>query len=145
MTMTVLARLGRDAEVRYTPKGDAVANLALAYEYGRKGDDGKRPTQWLDGSLWGKAAESLAEYLTKGKLLCVLVDEVHIETYKKNDGSEGTKLVGRVMKVQFAGGPANSEQQEPARQAAPQRQAQQPAARQPAQQPMSDEEDQIPF
>jgi hypothetical protein len=39
-----IGRLGRDAELRYTPNGDAVCNLALACEYGRKGQDGKRPT-----------------------------------------------------------------------------------------------------
>ena len=50
-------RIGRDAEVRHTAKGDSVANLSLAYNYGQKGSDGKRPSQWIDGSLWGKRAD----------------------------------------------------------------------------------------
>jgi single-strand DNA-binding protein len=40
-----------------------VANVSLAFTYGKKGDDGKRPTQWVDASLWGQRAESLAPYI----------------------------------------------------------------------------------
>ena len=61
-----LARIGKDAEVRFTPSGAAVANVSLAFTYGKKGDDGKRPTQWVDASLWGQRAESLAPYIKKG-------------------------------------------------------------------------------
>ena len=64
--MIGLARLGRDAEIRTTSQGDSVATLALAFSYGRKGSDGNRPTQWVDAALWGKRAEALAPYLTKG-------------------------------------------------------------------------------
>ncbi|WP_262405552.1 single-stranded DNA-binding protein [Pseudomonas fluorescens] len=65
-TLTDIGRLGRDAELRYTPNGDAVCNLALACEYARKGQDGKRPPQWIDATLWGKQAETMAPYLLKG-------------------------------------------------------------------------------
>lgn len=99
-----LARLGRDAEVRYTPKGEAVANLSLAFNYGRKGDDGKRPTQWVDGSLWGKLAEAISQYLVKGSLVAVTLDDVHIETFDKKDGTQGVKLSGRVSSIELAGG-----------------------------------------
>ena len=58
-----LARIGKDAEVRFTPGGTAVANVSLAFTYGKKSDDGKRPTQWVDASLWGQRAESLAPYI----------------------------------------------------------------------------------
>jgi single-strand DNA-binding protein len=100
-----LAKLGRDAELRYTNTGEPVANLALAFTYGRKGDDGKRPTQWVDATIWGKRAEAMSPYLTKGTSVSVIVEEAHIETYKKRDGSEGFKLVGRVSALDFAGSP----------------------------------------
>jgi single-strand DNA-binding protein len=103
MILTALARLGKDTEVRFTPSGEPVANLALAVNYGRKGDDGNRPTQWIDASLWGKRAESLAPHLTKGKLVYVVIEEPHIETYQTQNG-QGAKLVGRVMNIEFAGG-----------------------------------------
>lgn len=103
MILTALARLGRDAELRYTQSGDAVCELALAINYGRKEADGNRPTQWLSASLWGKRAESLAQHLQKGKLLYVVVEEPHIETYEGKNG-QGHKMVGRIVSIEFAGG-----------------------------------------
>lgn len=104
MILTGLARLGRDAEVRYIPSGEAVASLALAFSHGKKGQDGNRETQWIDAALWGKQAESLAQYLTKGTLLSVVVGDPHIQTYDRTDGDQGFKIVGRVISVEFAGG-----------------------------------------
>jgi single-strand DNA-binding protein len=95
-----LARLGRDAEVRFTPGGDAVCNLSLAVNYGQKGQDGNRPTQWIDASLWGKRAEALWPYLLKGTVHCFTLDEVHIEEYEGKNG-KGTKLHGRVTDVEL--------------------------------------------
>jgi single-strand DNA-binding protein len=135
-----LARLGRDAEVRFTQGGDPVTSLSLAFNYGRKGDDGKRPTQWVDGSLWGKRAEALAPYLLKGTLLAVTLDDVHIETYQAKSG-EGHKMVGSVTQVELAGGgaPAQAPAQRPAPAAQPSRQAARPAPN------FSDMDDDIPF
>lgn len=135
LQLTGLARLGRDAEVRFTSGGDPVANLSLAFAYGRKGNDGKRPTQWVDGSLWGKLAEALAPYLTKGVLLAVTIDDAHIETFRKSDGTEGYKLAGRVTGIELAGG-------------GEQKPAPAPAPRQPAKSSgggFSDMDDDIPF
>ena len=121
-----LARLGRDAEVRTTGQGESVATLALAFSYGRKGGDGRRPTQWVDGALWGKRAEALAPYLTKGGLVSVLLEDVHIETYQGKNG-EASKLVGRVVDVELAGGGERTAAPAPAPRAAP-RPAPAPAA-----------------
>lgn len=98
---TGLYTLGRDAEVRFTAKGDAVASLSLAYNYGKRDADGKQPTQWVDASMWGKRAESLTQYLLKGKEIWAVLDDVHIETYKKKDGTEGFKLAARVVDIKF--------------------------------------------
>ena len=104
-TLFGLARIGRDAEVRYPPGGgDAVMNVSLAFNYGKRGEDGKRPTQWVDATMWGKRAEALAEYLVKGQAVAVTVDDVHIETYSRADGSGGHKLVGRIAQLDLAGG-----------------------------------------
>lgn len=140
MILTALARLGRDAETRFTPSGEAVANLALAINYGRKGDDGNRPTQWIDASLWGKRVEALAPHLTKGKLLYVVLEEPHIETYEGKNGT-GSKMVARVANLEFAGGKSDG--------AAPAQPARQPAAKpQPAQQSgggFGDFDDVVPY
>jgi len=100
---TKLMRLGRDAEIRTIPSGESVCNLSLAYNYGKKGSDGNRPTQWVDGSLWGKQAEVLAQYLVKGKMVCVTLDDLHIETFQGRNG-EGHKLAARVVNIELAGG-----------------------------------------
>lgn len=132
MKLIGLIRLGRDAEIRYTGDGTPVATLAGAWNYGRKGDDGNRPTQWADLALWGERAEKLSEWLLKGQQLMIVADDVHIQTYERRDGGSGAKLVGRVESIEFAGPkpeqggqqqPAQQRQQAPAhRQAAPQQQ-----------------------
>lgn len=100
--LTEFGRVGRDAVVRYTPGGTAVANIALAYNYGRKGEDGQKPTQWIEIAVWGKQAEGLAQYLTKGKQVYVAVKDVRVETFTKNDDTQSFKLVGDLVDIKFA-------------------------------------------
>ena len=142
MKMIGLARLGRDAEVCYTPGGDAVANLSLAYVCGRKRDgDQYAPSQWVDASLWGKQAEALAPYLKKGSVHCFCLADVRIETYQGQNG-EGHKLVARVDSVELGqnGGNQGGERAErPASNGGGQRQQPQRQA------PQEDDDDQIPF
>lgn len=102
MMLTGLARIGRDVELK-TVGQETVANISLAYNYGKKGGDGKRPTQWVDASLWGKRAESLAPYLKKGGLVSVTLQDVAIHTYEGNNGP-GHALRGRVLDIELAGG-----------------------------------------
>lgn len=104
MILTGLARLGQDADVRYLADGTAVANLSLAYNYGKKDGEGKRPTQWVKASMWGDRAEKAAPYLVKGTLLSVVLDDVCIETYERKDGGTGTNLKARLSTFEFAGG-----------------------------------------
>lgn len=106
-----LARIGRDVELRYTGNGDPVANVSLAFNYGRKGEDGNKPTQWVDASLWNKRAEALADYLTSGKQVFVVIDDIHIETYETRDGGTGSKLVGTISNIEFASSGARDDQQ----------------------------------
>jgi single-strand DNA-binding protein len=117
-----LARIGKDAEVRYTPGGAAVANVSLAFTYGKKGDDGKRPTQWVDASLWGQRVESLAPYLTKGKQIVAYLEDVHIQTYTKGDGTQASKMAARIADLEFVAGGEQAEsqpRQQPKPQASP--------------------------
>lgn len=103
MILTGIARLGRDAELRYTPAGDSVCNLALAFSHGKKDTSGNRSTQWIDASLWGKQAENLITYLTKGMQISVIIQDPNIEHYTNRDGTPGSKLVGRILNLEFAG------------------------------------------
>ena len=140
----IVGNLGADPETRYTPGGDAVCNLSLAVNYGQKGQDGNRPTQWIDATLWGKRAEALAQYLVRGSVHCFTLDEIHIETYQKNGGGEGFKLVARVLDVEL--GPRVGGEQ----QSAPPGQQRQPATQAARPQPkpapnFRDMDDDIPF
>ena len=102
MKLIGLARLGRDAEVRFTTSGDPVATLALAYNYGKK-ENGSQPSQWIDAALWGKRAESLAPYLLKGTQLCVTLSDVHVREYQAKDGTTKATLSAKVDDLEFAG------------------------------------------
>ena len=144
--LTGVFRLGRDAELRRIPSGEAVINLSLAYSYGNKDSSGNKPAQWIDGALWGKRAESLAQYLTKGVQVDCVLEDVHIEAFSKADGTPSFKLAGRVLKFDFAGGGERDAQRQSA---PPPTRSHAPIARQPQpQKPQSgfnDMDDDIPF
>ena len=102
MLMIGMARLGNDPEVRYTPDGKPVMDMSLAFSYGRK-VDGKQPSQWVAGTMWGDRCEKLRPYLAKGQLVFVSMTEPHIEEYKRKDGTTGVSLRARVGELEFAG------------------------------------------
>lgn len=80
----LVGNLGRDAEMRFTAGGTPVATVSLATterftdREGQKRED----TQWHRVVIWGKTAESLHEYLTKGKQIYV---EGRIQTREWTD------------------------------------------------------------
>lgn len=109
MFFTGLVRIGNDPVLRFTPRQEPVIDLSLAYNYGRKDETGKFPTQWISATLWGARAEKLSPYLTKGKQLYVALNDIHNETYDRKDGGQGTKLCARVTELQFV----DTRQEEP--------------------------------
>lgn len=143
MKLIGIARLGKDAVVRYTTYGKAVANLSLAYNFGKKDSEGKRKTQWVDAALWGDQAERLKEWLLKGAVLNVICRDVHIETFEGRNG-QGFKLVGTVEDIEFVLNQRESDgQQHPAH--LPAGQQQRPAENAPKPGSFDDLEDDIPF
>jgi len=85
----LVGNLGRDAELRYTPGGAAVATLSMATTETWNDKSGQRQekTEWHRVVLWGKSAESLAEYLTKGKQIYI---EGRLQT-RQWDDKDGNK------------------------------------------------------
>ena len=85
----LVGNLGRDAELRYTPGGAAVAtlNLATTEVWNDKQGQKQEKTEWHRIVLWGKQAESLQEYLVKGKQIYV---EGRLQT-RQWDDKEGNK------------------------------------------------------
>ena len=86
----LVGNLGRDAEMRFTAGGTPVATVSLATTERFTDREGqkKEDTQWHRIVIWGKTAESLHEYLTKGKQIYV---EGRIQTREWTD-KEGQKV-----------------------------------------------------
>ncbi len=137
MILTGPVRLGRDAELKYLPSGDAVITLSLAYNYGKKDDSGNRPTTWIRASLFGKRAESLAQHLVKGTQLWVVLNEVRLSEFQKKEGGSGAAIEARIEQLDFIGSREQSSAPAPQRQAPP-------PQRQPAQS-IEDMDSDIPF
>jgi len=65
--------LTRDPELRYTPKGTAVARLTLAVNrtYSTEGGEKKEEVSFVDIDAWGRQAEVIAQYMKKGRPILV--------------------------------------------------------------------------
>lgn len=110
---TFTGHLAQDIIVRSTKKGDAVSSFAVnmddesnsvgSFAVGVKSGWGKNAaTQWVNCSLWGKRADSLAPYLLKGQGVAIS-GECSLRMYKKNDGSDGASIEVRVQDVTLTG------------------------------------------
>lgn len=122
------ARIANEPELRYTQgqNPQAVLELALPCDYGRKDPQtGKKPTQWIQATMWSKRAEALAPYLVKGQWISFTLDDVHIEEFQRKDGTPGNKLVGTISQIKLVGSSPD----------ATPRQEQTQSTRQPAQSP----------
>jgi single-strand DNA-binding protein len=92
-TLTGIARLAADPELRFTPNGRAVANVRLVFQNRRlnqqtqQWEDGD--TLWIDGTAWQQLAENVAETLAKGMEVLV-TGEVRTESWEK-DGQKHSK------------------------------------------------------
>lgn len=96
---TFAGRAGQAAELRKTKGGDSVANFSLAVDRFKK-DDGPL---WVKVTLWGKQADGLTKYITKGKQL-VVTGSVDLSSYETKDGETRTDLVLRANNVTLMGG-----------------------------------------
>ena len=91
---TLLGRLGKDPEVRYTSGGKSVAGFSLATsEKVKKGDEWVENTEWHNVVAWGKAAER-AGTMHKGDLVFV---DGRIQTRKWQDRDQNTRYTTEVV------------------------------------------------
>ena len=99
----LIGRLTRDAELKYTPNGFAVANISLATNRRRKnGDQWVEEVSYFDVSLFGKSAEGLKQYLTKGKQIAV-DGELRQDRWEQ-DGQSRSRVIINANNVQLLGG-----------------------------------------
>ena len=102
----LVGNLGRDAEVRYTKGGSAVATLNMATtEVWNDRTSGQRQekTEWHRVVVWGKQAETLSEYLLRGRQIYV---EGRLQTrqWDDRDGNKRYTTEVRADRVVLLGG-----------------------------------------
>ena len=89
--------LGQNPDARFTPQGTAVTNISVATKESWKNQNGElqERTEWHRIDIYGKMAETAAQYLTKGQLVYV---EGRLKTDEWDDKETGAKR--RATKVQ---------------------------------------------
>ena len=101
----LVGNLGRDAELRYTPGGAAVAKFSLATteKWTDKSGSQQERTEWHNIDLWGKQAETLTEYLRKGKQVYV-EGRLQTDEYTDKEGIKRKSTRVRCDRVVLLGG-----------------------------------------
>ena len=101
----LVGNLGRDAELRYTPGGTAVSKFSVATTETWNDKSGQRQerTEWHNIDLWGKQAETLTEYLVKGKQVYV-EGRLQTDEYTDKDGVKRKSTRVRSDRVVLLGG-----------------------------------------
>jgi single-strand DNA-binding protein len=90
----LIGNLTRDPEIKYTPKGTAVAELGLAINrvYTPEGGEKREETTFIDVTLWGRTAEVASEYAKKGQPIYV-EGRLQLDTWEdKTSGQKRSKL-----------------------------------------------------
>ena len=101
----LIGNLTRDPEIKYTPKGTAIADIGLAINRVWKNDSGEKQeeTTFVDVTLWGRQAEIAKEYLTKGRPVYI-EGRLQLDTWDdKQTGQKRSKLKVTGEQLQLLG------------------------------------------
>jgi single-strand DNA-binding protein len=107
----LVGNLGRDAEVKVTASGQSVASFSIATtETWTKDGEKKEKTEWHRIVLWGRQADTLQPYLTKGKQIYV---EGRLETRNwEKDGQKHYTTEVKADRIVLLGGGRGGERGE---------------------------------
>ncbi len=101
--VTLVGRLTRDSELKYTNSGTAVCKFSLAVNRKkRSGDQWTDEVSYFDVVLWGKQGEALQQYLAKGKQIAVS-GELRQNRWEQ-DGQNRSKVEVIANNIQLLGG-----------------------------------------
>ena len=103
----LMGNLTRDPEVRYTPKGTALANLGLAVNrvWTTESGEQKEEVTFVDIEVWGRQAETAGQYLSKGRPVFI-EGRLKLDSWEdKESGQKRHKLKVVAERVQFLGAP----------------------------------------
>lgn len=99
--VTLIGKLTRDVELKYIPgSGIAVANFAIAVNREFTNKDGKKEVDFIDIQVWGKSAESCANYIGKGSLVAIQ-GSIRIDNYQTQTGESRKATRVNANRVQF--------------------------------------------
>jgi len=101
--VVLVGNLTRDAQLKYTPSGFPICTFGIAINTRKKsGDQWVDEANFFDIELFGKSAESLNQYLTKGKMIGV-EGELRQDRWEQ-DGQSRSKVKIVANKVNLLGG-----------------------------------------
>ena len=85
----LIGNLGKDPEIRYMPNGDPVANFSVATNEVWNDKSGQRQerTEWHRVEVFGKPAQVVRDYLTKGRQV-YLEGQIRYEEFTDKDGNK---------------------------------------------------------
>lgn len=86
--VTLVGRLTKDPELRYTPDGHAVSNVTIALNRGYKNNTGETLADFVHCTIWKKIAENTAQYCQKGSIIGI-TGRIQTRSY---DNQEGKKV-----------------------------------------------------
>ena len=106
----IVGNLGRDPELRYTPQGTAVCNFSVATNERRRDKAGEQQdvTTWFRVNAWGRQAENVSKYLSKGRRVYV-EGRLHVEEWQDRDGKTRYTLEVNASDIQFLDSAADVE------------------------------------
>ncbi len=106
--VVLVGRLTRDAELRFTQTGTAIGRMSIAVNRRKRSGDNQWADEvsYFDVVLWGKIAESLQSYLTKGKQVAVS-GELRQSRWEQ-DGQKRSRVEVVASSVQLLGGRGDS-------------------------------------
>lgn len=84
--IVVMGRCGKDPEIRMTQKGTAVASVTLAVDRDYSADQNKE-TDWIDVVAFGKTAEFVEKYFSKGQI-AIVTGRLQIRKWEDKEGNK---------------------------------------------------------
>jgi single-strand DNA-binding protein len=101
--VSIIGRLTRDVELKYTTTGTAIAELSIACNRSvKRGESWETDVSYFDATMYGRMAEGLKPYLTKGKMVAI-IGHLKQDRWEKN-GQKFSKLRIEVEELQLLGG-----------------------------------------
>ena len=133
--VNLVARIGKEIELKYLPSGSAIASFSVAINQDYKKDGQKvEKTSWFDITAFGKTAENVNQYFNKGSMIGI-TGELEQQTWTAQDGSKRSKVIIKLQNFTFIDRKQDNQQQ----------QQQAPAPQQQQVQVQYDETEEIPF